>query len=182
MLIGDGCRPVVTKLYVQGIALILTSINIDGIVPSPRYIMKENYFKPENMVRSRCLDFKWSYIAVIAEYDEETNATQALNLHLIKIFNNEKEFDFSHMLTKYATCIPSEWEILVNRHWFPVSMGFKSGVLNGRIEPKSETLCSSTLDDFNMLYKTYPITKMDYCEQVNIKYVLTKLLCCLSFL
>jgi len=169
MWTGEHCRPVVSKLYAQGIDLTLRSISIDGIIPFPRYITKECYLQPENMIRSKCLDFKWSYIAVIAEYDEGTNATQALVIQLIKVFNQEKTFDFSQMLTKYATCFPSEWEIFVNGHWFPVIMGFTSGVLNGRVHPESETICNSQRPEINMLYKTYSITKMDYCTQVNIK-------------
>jgi len=172
MWIGERCRPVVKKLYAQGIVLTLSSIFIDGIIPSPRYITKENKYKPENMVRSECLDLKWSFISVIAEYDEETNTTQSLAVHLIKMFNNEKDFNFSQTLTKYATCIPSEWEMLINGHWFPVHMGFTSGVLKGRVTTKSDLICTSKQQDTSMLHKTYQITKMDYCKQVNIKSVL----------
>ena len=173
MLIGERCSPVVTKLNAQGIALTLSSIFIDGMIPLPMYITKENFFKPENMVRSKCLDFQWSYIAVIAEHDAETNSTQALTIHLIKFFNNEKIFEYSQMLTKYATCIPSGWQILVNGHWFRVDMGFTSGVLNGRNNPKSNTLISVTrrggITNFSsMLFTMYTITKMDYCKQVTL--------------
>jgi len=96
---------------------------------------------------------------VIAEYDEGTNATQALVIQLIKVFNKEKTFDFSQMLTIYATCIPSEWEIFVNGHWFPVNMGFTSGVLNGRVHPESDTICNSQRPEINMLYKRTQLQK-----------------------
>jgi len=167
MWIGERCVPVVTKIYSHGILLSLMSISIDGIVPSPKYITKE---KAKNMVRSRCLDLKWSKIIVIAEYGEDTNVTRALYVTLIKTFNNEKELDFSKTLTKYTACIPSAWEILINGRWIPVNMSFTSGAFNGRIVPSSETIGRPSTRITNSFYRTYSITKTDYCKQVNMRF------------
>ena len=166
---GERCVPVVTKVYSKGIRLTLRSMSIEAVIPCPVNITKTKVLKPQDIARSKCLDFNWSHISVVAEYDETTCVTQALHIYLIKIFNKEKEFDFSQMLTTHATCIPSAWEILISGHWIPVNMSFTSGFVNGRIEPKSKYIAapSDLQGAFNSLYRTYAITQMDYCKQVN---------------
>ena len=150
--------------------LALRSVSIDDIIPSPRYITTRTLLKPEDIARSQCLDLEWSQLVVNAENDEGTNVTKALYVHLMKVYNKEKRFDFSQMLTKYATCIPSAWEILINGHWVPVNMSFTSGVFNGKIVPKSQTIGLPYNRNIarDSLRRTYEITKLDYCQQVNV--------------
>jgi len=115
-------------------------------------------------------------MTVVAEYGEDKNVTHALFIYLIKLFNSETKFDFSKMLTKYkSTCIPSAWEILINGHWIHVNMGFTSGVLNGRIKLKTAAIGRPERPERNpkRLYRTYKITKMDYCKQVSHCFILT---------
>ena len=173
MWVGDRCVPVVTKVYSKGIRLTLRSVSIDAVIPCPVNITKTIVLKPKDIARSKCLDFNWSHIAVVAEYDETTCVAQALYIYLMKIFNKEKGFDFSKMLTTYATCIPSAWEILINEHWIHVNMSFTSGVINGRIVPRSENIAAPSDRNraLHSLYKTYAITQMDYCKQVNTQLV-----------
>ena len=166
----EQCEHVVTKLHTHGIMLVLRSISIDAIIPAPRYIKTIRVFNPEDMARSDCLDFDWSQMTVVAEYYENTNVTHALSIYLIKLFNNEKGFSFSQMLTKYAKCFPSAWEILINGQWVQANMSFTSGVLNGRMVSKSAPIGIPANPERSSLrlYKSYQITKLDYCQQVNI--------------
>jgi len=169
--IGDRCVPAVTKIHSSGIMLTLKSISMDGIIPSPRFLPQHFISKPEDMARSKCLDFNWTQMSVVADYNEDENVTQGVSIYLMKLFDSEKEFDYSRMLTQYRSmCIPSAWEILINGHWIHVKMGFTSGVLNGRTKPISTTVVKPVLPvrDSNKVYRTYRITKMDYCKQVHI--------------
>jgi len=49
-------------------------------------------------------------------------------------------------------------------------MSFTSGVLNGKIVPKSQTIGLPYNRNIarDSLRRTYEITKLDYCQQVNV--------------
>ena len=160
---GGRCLPVVTKIYTKAIGLMLKSAGTIGKLPGPD-ILRKGSDDPEKMLRSKCLDFQWTYVSVDAEYNNGENETHSILLTMLKTFKNPTGFLLPNMLDKMTTCFSTPWEILLNEHWFTVSFKFPKAERRMAVETGLTGISRSRFEPVSV--KSYSFTKLDFCPQV----------------
>ena len=136
-----------------------TLIAMQGLTPTGK-----------NMLRSRCLDLKWTYVSLLSLNDIVSDYTHTLRIILLKKYATEKELLFSQMLSSVRDCAQSTWEISVNGQWLFVNFTFPSVQPYGREDPKVKVLTVSSLTPVNTRKDVpYDISKLDFCDQVSFQ-------------
>ena len=116
-----------------------------------------------DILRSGCLNLKWTYIGLIALNDFDSNVTNTLRILLIKIYTVEAEIRFTNMISRFGVCAQSTWDIHLNGQWLSVNFTFPSAQPYGHEEPTTSILMASP----GRPPTTYYITKLDFCQQVG---------------
>ena len=169
--INGRCVSILTKVITSTIALIL---EVD-IRDKSTLISLQN-LKPDdpNMLISRCLDFNWTYFALVAFNDIDSNVTHSLFISLNKIYSPEKEFRFLQMLASVTMCIQSTWEMSVNGQWLSLNFHFPSvqPYVQEHRTSTYNTLMESTITlsirrSRSRRDPSYYIKKLDFCQQVG---------------
>jgi len=136
-----------------------TLIAMQGLTPNAK-----------NMLRSRCLDLKWTYVVLQSLNDIVLDSSYTLRIILLKIYAMEKELLFSQLLSSIRGCAQSTWEISVNGQWLFVNFTFPSVQQYGREDPKVKVLTVSSLTPINTRKDVpYDISKLDFCDQVSFQ-------------
>jgi len=121
-----------------------------------------------NMLRSKCLEFEWTYVGVFALDDIDANLTYALSLVLIKIYSPEQQLSFTQLLSGIIVCVQSAWEIRVNGRWLSFNFHFPSSKPYGRKDPLMGRLTESSSRPNRKENPPYFISQLDFCQQVGV--------------
>ena len=136
-----------------------TLIAMQGLTPTGK-----------NMLRSRCLDLKWTYVVLQSLNGIVSDSTHTLRIILLKIYATENELLFSQMLSSVRDCAQSTWEISVDGRWLSINFTFPSVQPYGREDPKVKVLTVSSLTPVNTRKDVpYDISKLDFCDQVSFQ-------------
>jgi len=156
----------ITKIITKGIGLF-----IEADVPSNVTLFPGPAFTADgrNMLRSRCLDLKWTYVGLFADNDIDTNVTNVLSLTLVKLYYPEKHLRFSNMLSSIGECAQSTWEISVYGQWLSFDFNFPSIQTYGRKDPTRIPLTAVSSRPNTKANVPYYITKLDFCQQVGLR-------------
>ena len=156
----------ITKLITRAVGLLIEADMKDNTA-----LMSKKDFETDdmNMLRSRCLDFKWTYFGLFALNDPDSKVTHALRLRLMKVYAPEKEQRFLQLLSRiHDECIQSPWEIRLNGQWLSVNFTFLSVQPYGREDPTMNTIAELSTTPRTLKDVPYDISKLDYCQQVSL--------------
>jgi len=163
--INGRCVSMITKLITRAIALLIEA----DIQDNTALISKQKLETGDmNMLRSTCLDFKWTDFGLFALNGTDSNITHALRLRLMKIYAPEKELRFLQLLSRIHKCIQSPWEIRLNGQWLSVNFTFPSVQPYGREDPTMNILAELSSRPYTIKDVPYVITKLDFCQQVSL--------------
>jgi len=93
----------------------LETVFDDGDFPRPDLTLTlERQRDPSLILKSTCLDMKWSFLSLTAN-SFRRSSTHSILIKMLKIFHRKHGFVMSAMLTRLTKCcINSKWELLIN--------------------------------------------------------------------
>jgi len=167
LLINERCVSLITKVIARSVGLVLETDIKAKLIARPEFISVTHAKDPYMMLRSTCLGFKWTYIALLAQCDIHSNGTDMLRLVLIKTYEQDKNLLFSRILSRMKACTLSTWEVHLNGQWIEVRFNFPEVPPYNREQPITRMLTKSPVRiDFRKELPYY-ITKLDFCQQVS---------------
>jgi len=96
--------PLVTNILSGCVGFVLEAVFDDGDFPRPDFIKLtlERHRDPSLILKSTCLDMKWSFLFLTAN-SFRRNSTHSILIQMLKIFDHKHGFVMAAMLTRLKT-------------------------------------------------------------------------------